>query len=72
MKCPICASSPLRVIYMGFPMWLCSNEECSCLFGFWSFVADLLPISDGEHFAFLAYDGWYLPALWCWLTGRAL
>lgn len=69
-----CGAEPYRVIYMGFPMWLCSDDECNQVWGFWSRMADLLPIASEDDygqpaFAFMPYDGWYLPALWMWLFG---
>lgn len=63
--CPECGAHAGRVIYYGLPMWLCSGLLCSCLFGFWSFIAGRLPFNG--HF--FCYDGAYLPALWEWLTG---
>lgn len=72
--CPLCgASDAAKVIYLGLPMRLCA---CSCLYGFWSFVADWLPIVSEDEgsepvWAFMAYDGGYLRALWVWLTGGA-
>lgn len=71
ISCPLCGASVYKVIYLGLPMLLCREEQCACLFGFWSWIANLLPISDGEHFAFFAYSGHYMPALWAWLTQEA-
>jgi len=67
MKCPLCGEDAKKVIYLGFPMKLCSDDGCSCLWGFWSWAPELW--SDG-CFAFMQYDGWYLPALWHWLFGN--
>lgn len=63
MICPHCASKASRVLYAGFPMWLC--EECSTVCGFWSFILSW-------HFdgCFMAYDGSYLRALWAYLRGE--
>jgi hypothetical protein len=68
MKCPACGSEAMKVLYLGLPMKLCSNESCNCLFGFFSRVAVWIPISDGECFCFLGYEGSYWKALWHWLT----
>ena len=65
MKCPTCKSEARRVIYMGFPMWLCQIEYCSTIWGVWSWVPALW-----FNGAFMEYDGWYLPALWHWLFGK--
>lgn len=67
MECPLCGSEGNRVIYLGLPMKFCSDGSCGCLWGLWSFVAEYVPISDGECFAFAIYDGSYLRALWHWL-----
>lgn len=64
-SCPQCKGEPRRVLYLGFPMWLC---DCSCLFGFWSWVAVHLQVEDGG-WSFIAYEGSYLRALWHWLRG---
>jgi hypothetical protein len=70
MACPLCGSDASKVIYCGLPMRLCDSGDCNCTFGVWAWVAAYLPIAteDGE-FAFMTYDGWYLPALWAWLKG---
>ena len=69
-SCPICGADSQKVIYVGLPMRLCVNGECNGLFGVFASVAGWLPIAtdDGE-FAFMAYDGWYVIALWRWLRG---
>lgn len=64
MACPKCRAEPMRIIYMGFPMWFCSNEECNCCWGFWSWVPTLF--FNGW---IMPYEGRYLPALWAWLRG---
>lgn len=74
MNCPRCGTSAWRVIYLGLPMWLCPDDGCVTVFGFWSRVTAWLPIASyDEHgqpaFAFMPYEGWYLPALWLWLMG---
>ena len=62
--CPLCGDDPKKVIYMGFPMKLCGDDQCNCLGGFWSWVPALW--FNGW---FMQYDGCYLPALWEWLFG---
>ena len=64
MKCPLCSRPGEKVIYAGFPMKLCTDNECRCLWGFWSFI----PHVSFNGF-FFTYEGSYLPALWTWLTG---
>lgn len=66
--CKHCGSDTSKVIYAGFPMRLCVNGFCNGVDGFWSFVVSAMPIAtdDGE-FAFMAYDGSYLRALFAWL-----
>lgn len=61
-RCPCCGDEGQRVIYMGLPMWLCSDGTCCTGWGFWSF----LPIL---HFTgcFMAFEGSYWRALWAWL-----
>jgi hypothetical protein len=65
MKCCVCGSDASRVMYLGLPMWLCNNEGCSIVWGFWSWLPTLW-----FNGAFVKYDGWYLPALWNWLFGK--
>lgn len=75
MNCPACHSPSMKVLCLAFPMRLCSDPECSCVFGFWSFICNLFPIiSYDEHgepaWKWLAYTGGYLPALWRYLRGH--
>lgn len=63
-ECPICGREGLKVIHFGFPMHLCPDEECSCLWGFWSWVASVW--WDGY---FLTYTGGYWRTLWRFLKG---
>ena len=64
MRCPRCKEAGIAVIYAGFPMKLCSGDECSTLWGFWSWLPRLW-----FNGVFMRYDGWYVPALWHWLSG---
>lgn len=72
--CPLCGSDGSRVLFMGAPMWLCSNENCNCVYGFWSWVAELFPVvtdtEDGPMFKFMSYEPPYLLALLRWLIGK--
>ncbi|OGC76984.1 hypothetical protein A2619_03480 [candidate division WWE3 bacterium RIFOXYD1_FULL_39_9] len=64
-KCPRCNGEVFKVIYYGLPFSLCKEEDCSCLFGFFDFIARYLPFNGW----FYAYEGSYLIALICWLFG---
>lgn len=73
MSCPLCKSDAHKVIYFGLPMRLCADDNCNCLFGFWSTLANWLPIASEDErgepaFAFMSYEGSYVAALWAWLT----
>lgn len=75
--CGVCGHEAAKVIYFGLPMRLCLDSECSGLTGMCARLAGWLPIAsegeDGEPaFAFMAYEGRYLPALWAWLKGDAI
>lgn len=66
--CPMCGSYAHRVIYLGLPMWICDDDECSTLWGFFSIVAVWFPIANPYgYFAFLSYKCSYPRALWHWL-----
>lgn len=62
--CPLCEEIAFRVIYMGFPMKACSNEECSLMWGFWDFILDLFGF-DGN---LMVYECNYFRALYLWFT----
>jgi hypothetical protein len=66
--CPHCGAPWRRCIYMGLPLRMCVNGGCNTLVGAGAWLCDVLPITtdDGE-FAFMAYEGGYLKALWHWL-----
>ena len=64
-RCPRCDCEAHKVIYLGLPMKLCSDEPCRCLWGFWSWVP-VLWFNGG----FMEYEGSYWPALWHWLFGN--
>lgn len=63
MICPRCGWQARKVIYMGLPMNLCSNDNCNTVWGFWSWVPALW-----FNGCFMQYDN-YWPALWNWLFG---
>ena len=67
-KCVNCNNTdPHRVIYSGFPLWLCREDECSLVWGFWSFIFVFIPFNGW----FYAYDGMnYVTAMWNWMQGR--
>jgi hypothetical protein len=54
----------MKVIYMGLPLRLCSDDLCNCVFGFWSWVMEVVPFNG----IFMVYTSSYLPALWHWLS----
>lgn len=65
-KCPICGIDSVRVIYYGLPHWLCGDEKCGCLFGFWLNLTGHLPFNG----VYLEYTCGYWEALWYWLTNN--
>ena len=67
-SCPSCGFAAHRVIYLGFPMWFCSDLRCSILWGFWSYIAVLMPIpTEDGMWCFYAYTDWYPFALFRWI-----
>jgi hypothetical protein len=64
MICPLCGKQGIKVIFAGFPMILCSDEDCACLWGFWSFVPLYICPFNG---VFYRYEDNYLKALWRWI-----
>lgn len=68
--CPLCKNDTnLRVIYAGFPMWLCFSEDCRCVHGFWTFILLLLPF-NGVFFAYNHEKMAYPVALYHWLFDK--
>jgi len=71
VNCPMCKEpGAARIIYMGFPMWFCEDgqmngEQCSCLWGFWSWIPDAF----GFNGFLFRYEGSYPRALFYWLFG---
>ena len=67
-RCPDCGAEWRRCIYMGLPLRMCVNDGCSTLVGAGAWLSEVLPLTTEEgEFAFMAYEGSYLRALWYWL-----
>ena len=66
--CPHCGAGWRRCVYLGLPLRMCVNGGCNTLMGVGAWLCDVIPITteDGE-FAFMAYEGGYLKALWHWV-----
>jgi hypothetical protein len=65
MKCPLCESLSKKVIYMGFPMKMCPDSSCNCMWGFWSWIPRIW-----FNGVCMEYDGDYLAALVYWMSGK--
>ena len=61
-RCPLCGSKLMKIIYMGLPGRLCSNEQCNCMMGLANYAANLL-----WNGYVMVYQGSYWAALWGWL-----
>lgn len=59
MNCPVCKDESFKVIYMGFPMKMCSDDACRCVHGFFSPIMGFIPF-NGVMFK---YEGNYLKGL---------
>ena len=59
-KCPWCKNDSYKVIYYFFPVRVCKNGKCNCMFGFWCFFTDFLPSSSYSY----VYSGSYFIALY--------
>lgn len=71
MDCPNCGlADPIKVIYFGFPMTLCTDEACGSVWGCWTFILDLIP-SEDKDWIFFVYKNSYLLGLWQWLKAGA-
>lgn len=57
--CPQCGVPATKALYAGFPMWLCSDMTCGCVFGMCAFVMEWLPFNG----VFVRYDS-YWSGLW--------
>jgi hypothetical protein len=62
-RCPLCKRKMVNVIYAGFPMYLCSDDDCNTVDGFWSEIMEYLPFNG----MFFVYKGNYWKALYRWL-----
>ena len=65
-RCPLCGKLMSRAIYAGVPVWLCSDEVCSCIDGVLTFVVEFLAPFQFGGFYFHAYEGSYLRGLFEW------
>lgn len=66
--CPQCNLEMMRVIYFGFPMWLCPDEVCGAVDGFWSFLPEYLNWFELDgYFMFFAYEGNYFQGMYHYL-----
>lgn len=62
-KCPTCGKPMLRVIYYGLPHYLCEDEYCNTVCGFWNNITVWLPFNGN----FFVYEGNYFKGLFQWL-----
>jgi hypothetical protein len=67
ITCPLCDGKATKAIYMGFPMKICNNLKCSCVWGIFSYIPVWFPVSPYGEFCFYKYEGNYFFALWNWL-----
>jgi len=65
--CPRCGGVPLKAIYYGLPVRLCSDEGCSTIWAccLWDWLIPYFPFNG----AMMVYEGSYLGALWHWIGG---
>lgn len=66
-RCPHCGATWRRCIYMGLPLRMCVNDGCNTIVGAGAWLCCVIPITTDGEFAFMAYQGGYLRALWHWL-----
>lgn len=64
-SCPVCGSEYDKIIHGGLPMKLCKNENCSCIWGFWSWWLNIVPFTGW----LIKYESSYWSALWFYLFG---
>lgn len=62
-KCKFCKKRMIKVIYAGFPLWLCSDEYCNAIAGPFTFIMFIFPFNG----IFYGYTGSYWKALYHWL-----
>jgi len=66
LVCPVCGKKAHRVVCLLLPMFMCSDEHCSNLWGFWSFLVEWW----GYPGVVVAYEnGTYIQVLWSLLIG---
>lgn len=72
IKCPLCGYKGYKALVGIFPIRCCYDEECSCVWGFWSSFALWLQdkLSPGDEWSWLHYEGSYLDALIFSLRGK--
>lgn len=73
--CPACSKPGTKILMGLFPVWICEDGECSCVWGFWSLLACLVtpifyPPSDCG-FAFPVVSGGYLRSVFRLVCGGA-
>lgn len=64
-NCPICDKTSIKVIYYGFPVRICEDGTCSCMFGFWTNITSIFPFNGWM----MEYEGSYFKALYDWIRG---
>ena len=64
--CPLCGKEGLKAIYMGLPVNLCEDEQCSAVWGFCSWLLQYVPFNGW----FFTYEGPYLFGFWAWLRNN--
>lgn len=64
--CSLCGKESYKIIYYGIPAHFCKDEECNCMYGFWSFIFNHLPFTGWMY----VYNDSYLKALYCWVFNK--
>ena len=66
-KCPLCGSMGHKALVGPFPVRLCVDDACTCVWGFWSDIAPwvyhFFTPSDDMGWCFTIYGGSYIRAL---------
>lgn len=60
--CPSCCNAePMRALHAGlFPLWMCGEEGCPTVWGFWDWIFDFVPFNG---FLYVYEPGQYLAAV---------
>ena len=66
-KCPLCANNRMKIIYYGLPANFCENDQCNCMWGFWTNITNMLPFNG----ALFVYSGNYFTALYDWMFNKS-